>query len=67
MYWADEIEVPVLMFHSRQDKRVSYKQAEDLYAKLKDSTDCTFITYEDDSHAIVHDKDYSTIRNWLNQ
>ena len=67
VYWADEIEVPVLIFHSRQDKRVSYKQAEDLYAKLKDSTDCTFITYEDDSHAIVHDKDYSTIRNWLNQ
>ena len=55
------------MFHSRQDKRVSYKQAEDLYAKLKDSTDCTFITYEDDSHAMIHDKDYSTIRNWLNQ
>nr|WP_316625479.1 prolyl oligopeptidase family serine peptidase [uncultured Ruminococcus sp.] len=65
VYWADEIKVPVLMFHAKQDKQVSYSQAEELYAKLKDSTDCTFITYDDDSHAIIHPEDIGTIRDWL--
>ena len=65
--WADEINVPVLMFHSKKDPRVSYKEAEELYTKLKDVTDCTLITYDDDSHSEVHPEDYKTIRNWLNQ
>ena len=67
VYWADEIKIPVLMFHAKQDKQVSYSQAEKLYEKLKDNTDCTFITYDDDIHGIVHEKDYQTIRDWLNQ
>ena len=67
VYWADEIKIPVLMFHAKQDKQVPYSQAENLYAKLKDSTDCTFITYEDDSHAEVKPEDYQTIHDWLNQ
>ena len=67
VYWADEIKVPVLMFHSKLDKQVSYSQAEELYEKLKDVTDCTLITYEDDSHAIIHQEDYQTVRDWLNQ
>ena len=67
VYWADEIKIPVLMFHAKQDKQVPYSQAEKLYEKLKDNTDCTFITYDDDIHGIVHEKDYQTIRDWLNQ
>ena len=67
VYWADEIKVPVLIFHSKYDKQVSFKQAEKLYDKLKDITDCTLITYDDDSHATIHSEDFSTIRNWLNQ
>ena len=67
VYWADEIKIPVLMFHAKQDKQVPYSQAEKLYEKLKDNTDCTFITYDDDIHGIVHEKDYQTMRNWLNQ
>lgn len=67
VYWADEIKIPVLMFHAKQDKQVPYSQAEKLYEKLKDNTDCTFITYDDDTHGIVHEKDYQTIRDWLNQ
>ena len=67
VYWADEIKIPVLMFHAKQDKQVPYSQAEKLYEKLKDNTDCTFITYDDDIHGIVHEKDYKTIRDWLNQ
>ena len=66
VYWADEIKIPVLMFHAKQDKQVSYSQAEDLYKKLKDNTDCTLITYDDDSHAEVKPEDYQTIHDWLN-
>lgn len=67
IYWADEIKVPVLMFHAKLDELVDYSQAENLYAKLKDSTDCTLITYDDDSHAEVKPEDYKTIRDWLDQ
>lgn len=67
MYWADEIKVPVLMFHAKQDKQVPYSQAENLYAKFKDSIDCTLITYDDDSHAAVKPEDYKIIRDWLDQ
>ena len=67
VYWADEIKIPVLIFHAKQDKQVPYSQAEKLYEKLKDNTDCTFIIYDDDIHGIVHEKDYQTIRDWLNQ
>ena len=67
VYWADEIKIPVLMFHAKQDKQVPYSQAENLYTKLKDSTDCTLITYDDDSHSEVKPEDYQTIRDWLNQ
>ena len=67
VYWADEIKIPVLMFHGKYDKKVSYEQAEELYEKLRDVTDCTLITYDDDSHAMIHPEDYQTVRDWLNQ
>ena len=66
VYWADEIKVPVLMFHAKLDQQVPYSQAENLYEKLKDSGECALITYDDDSHAEVKPEDYQTIRNWLN-
>ena len=37
----------------------------DIYDKLKDSTDCTFITYEDDMHGFHQDQDPAVIREWL--
>ena len=67
VYWANEIKIPVLMFHAKLDKQVPYNQAEKLYNKLKGSTDCTLITYDDDSHSEVKPEDYQTIRDWLNQ
>lgn len=65
VYWADEIKVPVLLIHSKGDKQVSYKQAEDIYAKLKDHTDCTFITHEDDVHG-THPEDFEAIKKFIN-
>lgn len=59
------IVIVVWAFTACQPEKSS--QTEKLYAKLKDSTDCTFITYEDDSHSDVKPEDYQTIRDWLNQ
>lgn len=64
IYWYDEIKIPVLIFHSKLDKQVSFKQAEALYKKLKGSTDCTFIKYNDNIHGF-HPQDPNTIKNWL--
>ena len=65
VYWADEIRIPVLMIHSKGDKQAIFEtQAAPIYEKLKDSTDCTFITYEDDVHGF-HNEDFSVIKQWL--
>lgn len=64
--WYDEIRIPVLMIHSKQDARVSYQQAEELYRKLKScNDDCDFITHDDDYHGI-HAEDLTSIREFLN-
>ena len=40
VYWANEIRVPVLLIHSTGDQQVPYRQAEELYTKLNDHTEC---------------------------
>ena len=65
VYWADEITVPVLLIHSKGDQLVSYRQAEELYTKLKDHTECRFISHDDDKHSIPHQEDITAIREWL--
>ena len=67
VYWADEINIPVLIFHAKHDPLVPYGQAEKLYEILKSRIDCTLISYDDDSHADVKPEDYQTILDWLNQ
>lgn len=64
IFWTDKINVPVLMIHSTGDKKVSYKQTQALYKKLKDKVDCTLITHDDDVHGF-HKEDAQTVRNWL--
>ncbi|MBQ6153353.1 MAG: prolyl oligopeptidase family serine peptidase [Ruminococcus sp.] len=64
--WADEIRIPVLIIHSKLDEQVSFSQAEAMYEKLKDTTDCTFITHDDNVHGIHHE-DFQTILEWLDQ
>ncbi len=66
VYWADEIKVPVLIFHSKQDKQVPYKQSEELYNKLKNHTESKLITHDDDKHAEIQIDDVPVIREWLN-
>ena len=64
VYWADEITVPVLLIHSRGDTKVSFEQAEKMYELLKDHTECTFITYDDDVHGF-HEEDILKIIQFL--
>ena len=64
--WADEIKIPILIIHSKGDKQANFEtQAQAIYDKLKDNTDCTFITYEDDMHGFHEDKDPAVIKEWL--
>lgn len=67
VYWADEIKVPVLFIHSKGDQLVSYRQAEDLFTKLKDHTDSKFISHDDDNHCVLQPEDISAINEWLNE
>lgn len=65
IYWTDEINVPILIIHSKSDKQVSFSQTEKLYSKLKsNNADCKLITYEDDIHGF-HKEDGSEIHKWL--
>ncbi len=67
VYWADEIRVPVLFIHSKGDQQVSYRQAEELYTKLQDHTDCKFMSHDDDSHCALQKEDLAAIREWLGE
>ena len=62
--WADEINIPVLIVHSRGDERVPFEQAQKMYELLKDHTDCTFISHDDDLHGI-HEDDIPKVIEWL--
>ena len=64
VYWADEITIPVLLIHSKGDTKVSFAQAEKMYDLLKDHTDCTFISHDDDLHGI-HEDDIPKVIEWL--
>ncbi len=64
--WADEIKIPVLMFHSRNDEKVSFSQAEAMYQALKEEgTECSFVVYEDDIHG-MREEEIPIINQWLN-
>ena len=63
-YWADEIKCPVLIIHSKGDKKVSYAQAEKMAQCLKEAgKEYKLVTYEDDVHG-VHPEDFDSIMEW---
>lgn len=63
--WADEINIPVLMIHSKRDKQVSYSQAEALKEAFdKNGIPCTLITHKDNVHGL-HSEDIDKIALWL--
>lgn len=51
--WADEIRIPVLIIHSKGDPKAKYEtQGKAMYDKLKDKTECIFISREGDYHGV---------------
>lgn len=65
LYWTDEIKIPVLIVHSKQDVKTRYEtQAEKVYEKLKDTTNCTFISHDNDYHGIM-EEDIPKIAKWI--
>ncbi len=63
--WADEINVPILMIHSKLDEQVSFSQAESLYSEFQNNKlNCTFEIHEDNVHGL-HAEDSEIINKWL--
>lgn len=66
IYWADKINIPVLIIHSKYDEQVSFVQAEDLYSEFKkNNTDVSFIVRDDNIHGLSK-SDTENILEWLN-
>lgn len=68
-YWADKINVPLLIQHGEADWRVSVEQAEKLAQELeKYGKVYKLITYPDDDHGLSgHNGGLDEILKWLSQ
>ncbi len=64
--WSEKLTVPTLIIHSRQDKQVSFGQAEQLAKEIENNNpNNLFKAYDDDIHGI-HEEDIGIIKSWLN-
>lgn len=64
--WADKVNVPVFIIHSKNDEKVSCNQAQSMIDKLKKyNKDVSFILYNDSTHGI-HPDDSMHIKRWMN-
>lgn len=64
-YWADEINCPILIIHSRQDERVPYEQAEKMVNCLEEAgKEYKLVTYDDNVHG-MHPEDFEIIMEWF--
>ena len=67
IYWANEISVPVLIIHSKNDEQVSFSQAEAFNSELKKYNDeVSFVVREDNIHGLSY-SDSQTILDWINE
>lgn len=69
-YWAEEINVPLLILHGGVDWRVQVSQAEKMAEQLeKYGKDHKLIIYPGDSHGLVNNKEESMeeILNWFDK
>lgn len=63
--WVDEIDIPVLMFHSREDEKVSFTEAQAMADALEaGGTECSFVVYEDNVHG-VREEEFPVIQKWM--
>ena len=67
-YWADQINTPLLIFHSESDDRVSIAQAEELAAKLEAAgKEYQLISHETGGHGELTKEDVKKIRQWFSE
>ncbi len=65
IYWTEDIKVPVLIIHSKDDEQVSFRQAQAMYDKLRQSnTDVSLIARDNEIHGLSTD-DTQVILDWL--
>lgn len=65
IYWTDEINIPVLIIHSKYDEPVSFTQAEDIYDEFKkNSINVSFSVRDDDIHGLSK-ADTEVILEWF--
>ena len=63
---AEELDTPLLIFHTTGDVKVPLEQAEALVEKLQEyKKDYEFITFDSDQHADLRKEDIERIRAWL--
>jgi dipeptidyl aminopeptidase/acylaminoacyl peptidase len=68
VYWADKINTPLLILHSRTDKRVPVENSIHLAAKLQNQGKVySLVIYDDDGHSLPKHKEdvYNKIFNWF--
>ena len=64
--WADQINTPLLIFHTTADDKVSVKQADKLVEQLKKyQKDYEYVTFDSNVHGNLRNTDVEKIRKWL--
>lgn len=64
--WADQINTPLLIFHTTADDKVSVKQADKLVEQLKKyQKDYEYVTFDSNVHGDLRKTDVEKIRKWL--
>ena len=64
--WADQINTPLLIFHTTADDKVLVKQADKLVEQLKKyQKDYEYVTFDSNVHGDLRNTDVEKIRKWL--
>lgn len=64
--WADQINTPLLIFHTTGDDKVSVKQVDKLVEQLKKyQKDYEYVTFDSHVHGDLRKTDVEKIRKWL--
>ena len=64
--WADQINTPLLIFHTTGDDKVSIKQVDKLVEQLKKyQKDYEYVTFDLNVHGDLRKTDVEKIRKWL--
>lgn len=66
-YWAEEIDTPLYIIHSKTDDRVAFGEVEALVKKLEASgKNYKFIANESGEHGVLNQADVAEISKWMN-